>query len=255
MRQITIIRRVLYIIIAMLQCPALSLGAGSSPGYRMQQDFFTSVGGPSSSAGYRMTGALGNPAAALNAKSPNYAMVSGAALPHQIAIMLALQLSFSGTGGGSVNSLPAGIACTGGVCSTSFIQGSTVRLVQLPDSNSLFSGWSGACSNPSGDCIVAMTGPKSLTSAFTASAPLRLVGSTTTDFALMQSAYDAAQSGNALQGRNVVLIGGLVAGTAKTVVINGGYDPAFASRNGNFVLAGKMQIRSGKVIANAVKVR
>jgi len=255
MRQITVTRLVLYIIIAMLPCPALSLGAGSSPSYRMQRDFFLSVGGPSSSPGYRMTGAMGNLAATANAQSTNYTMVAGAALPHQQAVMFALQLVFSGSGGGSVNSLPGGMACTGGACSASFIQGSTVTLVQLPDSNSLFSGWSGACTNLSGNCVVAMTGPKSLTSAFTASAPLRLVGSTTTDFALLQGAYDAAQSANVIQGRSVVLIGDLVANTAKTVTINGGYDPAFASRSGNFVVSGKMLIRSGKVIASEVKIR
>jgi hypothetical protein len=255
MRQITVIRLVLYIIIAMFQCPALSQGAGSSPGYRMQRDFFNSVGGPSSSPGYRMTGALGGATATINAKSTGYSMVAGAALPHQIALMLALQLGFSGTGGGSVNSLPSGIACTGGVCTASFIQGSTVTLVQLPNANSLFSGWSGACTNLTGNCIVAMTGPKSLTSTFTASSPLRLVGTTTTNFALLQSAYDAAQTGNAIQGRDVVIIGDLIAGTAKTVTINGGYDPAFASRIGSFVLGGKMLVRSGKVIANGVKIR
>jgi hypothetical protein len=255
MRQISVTRLVLYIIIAMLQFPAVSMGDGTSPGYRMQRDFFLPVGGPSSSAGYRMTGALGSLAAATNAQSTNYTMVAGAALPHQVAIMFALQLGFSGTGGGSVNSLPGGLACTGGLCSASFIQGSSVTLVQLPDSNSLFSGWSGACTNLTGNCVVAMTGPRSLTSAFTASAPLRLVGSTTTDFALLQGAYDAAQSANVIQGRDVVLTGDLVAGTAKTVTINGGYDPAFASRAGNLVLNGKMLVRSGKVIASEVKIR
>jgi hypothetical protein len=202
-----------------------------------------------------MTGPLGGATATINAKSTGYSMVAGAALPHQIALMLALQLGFSGTGGGSVNSLPGGIACTGGTCSASFLQGSTVTLAQLPDSNSLFSGWSGACTNPTGNCVVAMTGPKSLTSTFTASAPLRLVGSTTADFALLQGAYDAAQSANVIQGRDVVLIGDLVANTAKTVTINGGYDPAFAGRVGNFVVGGRMLIRSGKVIASDVKVR
>jgi len=255
MRQITVIRLGLYIIIALLQFPALSSGAGSSPGYRMQRDFFTPVGGPSSSAGYRMTGALGTLAAAVDAKSTNYTMVAGAALPHQLALMFALQLGISGSGGGSVNSLPGGIACTGGVCTASFLQGSTVTLVQLPDSNSLFSGWSGACTNPTGNCVVAMSGPKSISSAFTASAPLRLVGSTTTDFALLQAAYDAAQAVNVILGRDVVLTGDLVANTAKTVTLNGGYDPAFASRSGNFVLGGRMLIRGGKVIASDVKVR
>jgi hypothetical protein len=255
MRQITVIRLVLYIIIAMLQCPAVSSGAGSSPGYRMQRDFFLPVGGPSSSPGYRMTGAMGSLAATANAQSTNYTTVAGAALPHQLALMFALQLGFSGSGGGSVNSLPGGIACTGGACSASFLQGSTVTLVQLPDSNSLFSGWSGACTNPTGNCVVAMTGPKNLTSTFTASAPLRLVGSTTADYALLQGAYDAAQSTNVIQGRDVVLIGDLVANTAKTVTINGGYDPAFAGRVGNFVVGGRMLIRSGKVIASDVKVR
>jgi hypothetical protein len=256
MRLRPLARSVLYSILMLLfQCPGVSQGAGSSPGYRIQHDFFGSAGGASASSGYKLSAALGNLAGTVAAQSMNYSMMTGALLPHQTSSLQALQVGIAGTGGGSVNSNPAGIACTGGVHSASFAQWSLVTLMQLPDSDSVFSGWSGACTNAVGDCIVAMDGQRSVTANFMASPLVRLAGSTTTGYSLLQDAYNAAQSGNTIQGRAVVVNGDLVADKAKTVIISGGYDVGFVSRSGAYVLDGKMLVRSGKVIASSVKIR
>jgi hypothetical protein len=75
-------------------------------------------------------------------------------------------------GNGSVSSAPAGIgSCTtaGGVnCNASFNAGSTVTLTPTAATNplSLFDGWSGACTNATGNCIVTMDAAKAATATF-----------------------------------------------------------------------------------------
>jgi hypothetical protein len=86
-----------------------------------------------------------------------------------------LSVTLAGTGGGSVNSSPAGIACTGNTCQSAFGSGTEVLLSQTPDSNSTFTGWSGACvTNP---CNITMDPYKSVTATFT-SLPLAQIDST-----------------------------------------------------------------------------
>ena len=68
-----------------------------------------------------------------------------------------LSISKNGTGGGSVSSNPTG---------TSFSAGTPVTLTALPDANSVFSGWSGACSGTATTCQVTMNSNVSVTATF-----------------------------------------------------------------------------------------
>ncbi len=83
-----------------------------------------------------------------------------------------LTVSINGTGdgaskgGGAVTSVPAGISCPTGPCVFPFNRDSIVKLVATPDINSSFAGWSGACSNASGDCTITMNVDKSATATF-----------------------------------------------------------------------------------------
>ena len=77
-----------------------------------------------------------------------------------------LTVTTSGSGGGSVSSDPAGIACPGD-CSQTYDYGTLVTLTASPEAGSTFSGWSGACTNASGDCLVTMSDAKSVTATFT----------------------------------------------------------------------------------------
>ena len=73
-----------------------------------------------------------------------------------------LTVTGSGPGSGSVASEPSGIACTiesgvpSGACVAPFTHGTTVTLVPDPGANSIFVGWSGACSGSGPTCSVAM---------------------------------------------------------------------------------------------------
>jgi hypothetical protein len=55
-----------------------------------------------------------------------------------------LDVTFSGTGGGMVTSMPAGIACDTD-CAALFDTGASVTLYASPDASSYFATWSGPC--------------------------------------------------------------------------------------------------------------
>lgn len=77
---------------------------------------------------------------------------------------LALNISKSGTGTGTVTSSPGAISC-GSTCSATFAFGSSVSLAAAPSAGSTFTGWGGACSG-TGACTVAMNSPQSVSASF-----------------------------------------------------------------------------------------
>ena len=77
-----------------------------------------------------------------------------------------LSVADAGTGGGTVTSSPAGIAC-GATCQAYFLTGTSVTLTAAPAADSSFAGWSGACTGAATTCTVSMTAAKSVTATFT----------------------------------------------------------------------------------------
>jgi phospholipase C len=75
-----------------------------------------------------------------------------------------LTVQNTGTGTGSITSIPAGISC-GQTCGTSFAKGTAVTLTATPGTGSTFAGWSGSCSG-TGTCTVTLTASASVTAAF-----------------------------------------------------------------------------------------
>ncbi|MGN6587783.1 MAG: PKD domain-containing protein [Solirubrobacterales bacterium] len=75
-----------------------------------------------------------------------------------------LTVSKSGSGGGTVSSLPAGINC-GLVCSHAFDEGTKVTLTATPATGSQFKGWGGACIG-TGSCEVTMSAARAVTASF-----------------------------------------------------------------------------------------
>jgi hypothetical protein len=80
----------------------------------------------------------------------------------------------SGTGSGPVTSNPSGVAC-GVDCSHSYPYGTSVTLTASPNSGSVFTGWSGACSGTAPTCVVSMVAQRDVTATFS-QAPLLTVG-------------------------------------------------------------------------------
>ena len=79
-----------------------------------------------------------------------------------------LSLSTAGSGSGSIGAVPAPMA--GGT----YNAGTAVTLTAMPDANSVFAGWSGACSGSAASCTVTMNATKSVTATFTAQYTLHL---------------------------------------------------------------------------------
>ena len=65
----------------------------------------------------------------------------------------ALTVTKSGSGFGTVAG--SGISC-GNDCSETYLAGTSVTLAATPAVGSTFVGWSGACTNSSGNCAVTM---------------------------------------------------------------------------------------------------
>jgi len=75
----------------------------------------------------------------------------------------------AGTGTGTVTSVPAGIKCPT-ICSASFMQNTQVTLSETPGVNSIFAGWSGACTGTA-TCSVNVTAADSVTATFSPTSP------------------------------------------------------------------------------------
>lgn len=83
-----------------------------------------------------------------------------------------LDIYKSGTGSGTITSLPAGIDC-GSVCAANFSDGTSVTLTATPSAGSTFTKWfGGACSNEtSSTCTIPMTAVKNTIAIFDQVAP------------------------------------------------------------------------------------
>jgi RHS repeat-associated protein/uncharacterized repeat protein (TIGR02543 family) len=80
-------------------------------------------------------------------------------------IKLPLTAAKTGSGTGTLTSSPAGIDC-GASCSSSFDWGTAVTLTATPASDSLFQGWSGACTGTATTCTVTLEQAQNVTADF-----------------------------------------------------------------------------------------
>ena len=70
-----------------------------------------------------------------------------------------------GAGAGTVTSAPAGITC-GTTCSQTYFETETITLTAVPDGESAFLGWGGACTAQFGPCTVTIAGATTVTANF-----------------------------------------------------------------------------------------
>ena len=76
-----------------------------------------------------------------------------------------LSIAKSGSGTGTVTTIPAGISC-GATCSAQFTSGSSVTLAAVPTAGSTFIGWSGGGCSGILSCNVIMDASKTVTAGF-----------------------------------------------------------------------------------------
>lgn len=80
--------------------------------------------------------------------------------------LVSLSVSVGGTGAGSVVSDVGAIDCPG-VCSDSYVVGSTVVLTATPDGSSTFDGWVGGGCSATGSCAVVLSAAAAVVATFT----------------------------------------------------------------------------------------
>lgn len=198
-------------------------------------------GGPPYPSDSTLLTAGGAFATALNGSGQ---IISLASTPSQPGDLLLVTLNFSGTGSGTVNSIPSGFTCSSGTCTSVFAQGASLTLVPTSSAGSSFSGWSGACTG-SGNCGVAVTSPVVVTATFSASQFQARILETGTLYSLIAQAYVAALSGNTIQIIQGPVVENLKFDEDKRVILHGGYDTAFNTRSGRSIIVGTMKIQKG----------
>ncbi len=78
-----------------------------------------------------------------------------------------LSVTVNGNGAGTVTSSPAGINCSSGTCTASYVATTTVTLSANPNTTtSVFAGWTGDCTGM-GSCMVSMAAARNVTATYT----------------------------------------------------------------------------------------
>lgn len=172
-----------------------------------------------------------------------------------------LTVTLSGNGSGSVNSSPAGIACTTGSsanCSFAFAGASLVSLLPSASSNSTFSGWSGSCTGTAG-CSVTMNSPMSVTATFTVKpATVKIEGDLTPYYSIFTVLNTISTAGKSVRARNMVFTENVLMTTPYDIRLKGGYtDDSFITTDptNSTIIDGSLKIRNGKLRIERVKVR
>jgi hypothetical protein len=171
-------------------------------------------------------------------------------------------MTIDGSGGGTVNSIePNGIIhCSkpsqlGDICASTQQTGTPITLKALPNSTSLFTGWSLAGCPGTDDCVIPLSTDTSVTATITTMPPVKVVGSSGTFYRdTMQAACNDAPSGATIFARSGSFTENLSANKTGIFTITGGYDAGFENRTGYSFVQGII-IRSGSLIIDHVTVK
>jgi len=158
-------------------------------------------------------------------------------------------LTVSGSGKGVINSIPAAIICPSS-CYFELNANSTVSLLAVPDTFSVFSGWSGDCTSL--NCTLIMDGDKSVIAEFTAVPPV-MVG--TTVYQNLQDAFSATYSGATIKAFAAEFIGDLILSRNITMSLDGGYDGSYTNNAGVTTVKGSLIIEQGSISINKVNIQ
>ena len=170
-----------------------------------------------------------------------------------------LSVVLSGTDPGIISSVTPGIDfnCPGN-CFRSYPAGTTITLKANPSSISYFSGWSGACTNSSGDCQILLDSGKTVKAAFSTLPAIRILVGNSPNYVnpvTLQNAYNTAPAGATIQLMSNAAVGPLDAGANKVIRLKGGYDSSYVVQSGRTVISGPLVIRSGTVSVHSVAIR
>ena len=174
-----------------------------------------------------------------------------------------LTVNLAGAGSGKVDSITSGVTftCTQGACPKILPYNTIVTLSATPSSPSLFGGWSGACTNTSGDCQVTLDTDRSVTATFTMP-PLKIPGLSayyynTFTAALADTTAMPDNSSVTLYGQATTLTGGFILNRPVNINFAGGFDAGFLSNTDGkvTVITGGVRIRNGSLKVKNLVIR
>ncbi|SJZ48376.1 hypothetical protein SAMN02745119_00712 [Trichlorobacter thiogenes] len=167
---------------------------------------------------------------------------------------LNLTVSNSNGGGGTVTGDSSGISCTGGNCTYDFTQAATVNLTATANIASVFSNWSGDCSDSSTTCSLSMSDTKTLGAVFSL-VPRARIG--TTPYGSLASAYAAVASNGVIQAKSLLFPDtGLSCNRNISFSLKGGYSDTYSSQTGYSIIPGNMTLTgSGAVTVDRIVIQ
>jgi hypothetical protein len=164
-----------------------------------------------------------------------------------------LDVTFGGTGSGSVASSPEGIDCPPN-CSALFPYISTVTLSPYSGTGSLFTGWS-ACAG-TGACAVTMGSDRTVTAAFDYVKPARIEGTAPSYHDGIGEAYGHLPvGGGTIRSREFLFTEEILLDRGVAAAIDGGYDIHYTNRSGCSTIKGSLTVQSGSLTVGNVVIR
>jgi hypothetical protein len=158
--------------------------------------------------------------------------------------LVTLTTIFSGNGGGSVHSNPAGLSCSSGACAMSDQpSGSSFTLIATPNIDSLFAGWTGGGCTGQADCTVTMSVNTTVYALFDYVEPAKGQGGNF--YSTLSGAYIGAKNGDTILARTFVFKEDLVLGQDISILLEGGYDTSFLNNPSMSTLEGTLKVSRG----------
>jgi len=165
-----------------------------------------------------------------------------------------LTVTRTGTGNGSVQSLPSGISC-GPDCNRRFALGTVVSLKAVAAPNSQFSGWTGGGCGDSGDCSVTLGSDMTVQANFTAAQPVKIAENWSSIYTSPQHAYNNALNGHTIISRSYSFNQDLNLNLPVAVRIEGGYDEEFVNKVSYTEIQGKVTISNGTATLDNIVIK
>lgn len=145
-----------------------------------------------------------------------------------------LVVTRAGSGSGTVTSSPPGIDC-GTSCGANYAAGTSVMLAAAAAANSVFGGWSGACTG-TGSCLVTMSALREVTATFSPATTIPRLANIATRMQV-------------LTGDNVLIGGFIIGGSAPKTVVIRARGPSLAQHGLTGLLANpKLDLYSGQTL-------
>lgn len=168
-----------------------------------------------------------------------------------------LTVTTSGTGIGTVNSFPAGIACESGVsggCSAVFTDLDPVTLTATSDWMSLFAGWSSPCSG-TGDCVLTQNTDTGLAANFIPNLQAIVLGHSVVEYTTLTETYANADEGGTVAAHVYTFYEDLILNRPISIRFYGGVGSMYLTNVGFTTLQGTLEIQQGSVEVHSLIIQ